>query len=82
MIIHEFKYDYHNVKYSNAHTDIIIQCPIHGDFTQSPKNHIRGSGCPVCAYKYVRYGKKPYRTPKIIAYDICRYRSTCARCYF
>jgi len=30
--------------------DVIITCPLHGDFSQRPKNHIRGQGCPVCRY--------------------------------
>lgn len=82
LIKHVFKFTYNKVKYVNAHTDVIITCDLHGDFTQSPKNHLYGSECPVCAYRYTRYGKKPYRTPKVIAYDICRYRSKYAKCYF
>jgi len=49
--IHDFYYDYSKTVYTNAHTDINITCPIHGDFSQSPNNHIRGQGCPRCATK-------------------------------
>lgn len=82
LIKHAFKYTYTKIKYVNAHMDVIITCTLHGDFTQSPKNHVYGSGCPICAYRYKRYGKKPYIKPTIIAYDICRYRSECGKCYF
>lgn len=41
-------YDYSKVKYVNAHTNVIIICPIHGEFLQSPNNHKRGQNCPLC----------------------------------
>ena len=28
--------------------EIIIGCPIHGDFFQKPKDHLAGFGCPIC----------------------------------
>jgi hypothetical protein len=46
--IHGDKYDYSKTKYINSHTDIIITCPIHGDFHQRPNNHINEKGCPTC----------------------------------
>ena len=27
---------------------VIIICPIHGEFLQSPDGHLRGQGCPEC----------------------------------
>jgi very-short-patch-repair endonuclease len=47
--IHNNKYDYSKIKYCNIKTKICIICPIHGEFLQIPKHHIRGSGCPKCA---------------------------------
>lgn len=47
-LIHGNKYDYSKLKYVNNHTPIIIICPIHGEFTQTPANHIKGQGCPAC----------------------------------
>lgn len=47
--IHNDFYSYDNAKYSNAHTPLMITCPIHGDFKQSPNAHLRGQGCPQCA---------------------------------
>ena len=46
--IHGNKYDYGKIDYKNAFTEVIIGCPIHGDFEQQPSNHIKGSGCPKC----------------------------------
>ena len=46
--IHQNKYDYSKVAYVNNHTPISIICPIHGEFMQTPANHIKGQGCPIC----------------------------------
>lgn len=27
---------------------VVIICPIHGEFMQTPNSHLRGSGCPYC----------------------------------
>lgn len=45
---HGIKYDYSNVEYVNTKTKVDIICPIHGVFTQTPKHHYNGSGCPKC----------------------------------
>ena len=36
------------VEYKNAHTKIKILCPTHGVFEQTPTNHLKGKGCPIC----------------------------------
>lgn len=46
--VHEGKYDYSQMVYVNRGTPIKIICPTHGAFMQTPKSHIRGSGCPMC----------------------------------
>ena len=46
--IHGDKYDYSKVEYKNATTKVIIICPIHGDFLQTPDKHLRGQGCKIC----------------------------------
>ena len=46
--IHNGKYDYTKSKYINNKTDLIITCPKHGDFPQTPQNHLSGKGCPYC----------------------------------
>ena len=47
-IIHGDKYDYSKVDYKNAHTKVCIICPEHGEFWQSPIEHLKGNGCPLC----------------------------------
>ncbi len=48
-LIHNGKYDYSKVEYKNTDTKVIITCPIHGDFEQTPYKHInREQGCPKC----------------------------------
>ncbi len=46
--IHGNRWDYSKVKYKNSNTKVTIICPIHGDFEQTPKNHIKGCGCKQC----------------------------------
>lgn len=47
--VHGEKYDYSQSRYVNKRTKITIGCPIHGDFQQTPHNHIfQKQGCPLC----------------------------------
>jgi len=46
--IHGNKYDYNKVVYINNHTKVVIVCPMHGEFEQTPANHHSGKGCPIC----------------------------------
>ena len=50
-IKHADKYDYTLVNYLNNKTKIKIICPIHGEFQQSPDNHLNGQGCGKCCGK-------------------------------
>lgn len=56
-IIHGWKYDYSEVRYVNIQTPVLISCPSHGVFAQTPASHLNGSGCPQCA-AYARSTKK------------------------
>ncbi len=47
--IHNNKYDYSKVEYTNAKTKVCIICPKHGEFWQTPDNHLKGKGCAYCA---------------------------------
>lgn len=47
-LVHSNKYDYSNVKYINTREQILINCPIHGEFEQIARNHLNGCGCPIC----------------------------------
>ena len=46
--IHGDKYDYSKVEYTTSKTKVTITCPIHGDFEQTPNNHLNGTGCSKC----------------------------------
>ena len=45
--IHNNKYDYSKTIYVKASEKVIITCPIHGDFEQTPNNH-KIRGCKKC----------------------------------
>lgn len=47
--IHGDKYIYDKTEYINSDSKIIIICKIHGDFCQTPANHLWGKGCQKCA---------------------------------
>lgn len=49
--VHGNKYDYSKVEYVDARTPVIIGCPIHGDFKQTPESHVHGKGCHRCMGK-------------------------------
>lgn len=46
---HNNFYTYPYTEYIDAHTEVIITCPIHGNFKQKPCSHSNGRGCPDCA---------------------------------
>jgi very-short-patch-repair endonuclease len=47
-IIHNNFYGYEKVVYVNNRTDVIISCPVHGEFSQTPGSHLQGQGCEDC----------------------------------
>lgn len=65
-IIHRNKYDYSKVEYVNYVTKVCIICPIHGEFWQTPKNHLNGSGCSLCGNEQI--GKKHRATRSKVGY--------------
>lgn len=46
--IHNFKYDYSNVKYVSSVKKVEIICKKHGSFFQKPNTHLIGKGCFLC----------------------------------
>jgi Zn finger protein HypA/HybF involved in hydrogenase expression len=48
---HSYKYIYTKSEYIASNKKIIIICPIHGEFLQTPVAHMQGQGCPLCAGK-------------------------------
>ena len=53
--VHGDKYDYSKVEYKGINTKVCIICPEHGEFWQSPYNHLNGHGCPNCYSLRKRY---------------------------
>lgn len=49
--VHGDKYDYSKVEYKNSKTKVCIICPIHGEFFQTPYNHLKGFGCSKCGHE-------------------------------
>ena len=46
--VHGNKYDYSKVEYIDSKTKVCIICPEHGEFWQTPNDHLDGCGCPKC----------------------------------
>ena len=46
--IHNNFYNYDKTVYKKSSLRVIITCPIHGDFPQTPNSHKLGKGCPDC----------------------------------
>ncbi len=48
-LIHGTKYDYAKSYYLGTHNKVIITCITHGEFEQTPHNHLNGQGCLECS---------------------------------
>lgn len=46
--VHGDKYLYDKTEYKYVQQKVIITCIIHGDFLQTPNNHLNGNGCSKC----------------------------------
>lgn len=58
--VHVNTYDYSKMVYLGTKNKVEIICRDHGVFTQTPNDHLKGSGCPDC------YGNKKKDTNKCI----------------
>lgn len=52
-IIHNDKYDYSKTEYVKNNIKVCIICPEHGEFWQTPSDHLSGCGCQKCKH-YIR----------------------------
>jgi len=50
--IHGDRYDYSNVDYINAKTKVNIICKTHGEFSQTPSNHLCKFNCQKCSNNF------------------------------
>jgi len=48
-LIHDSKFNYDKSHYVKTDVKLIITCPVHGDFEQTPNSHLNGRGCPSCS---------------------------------
>jgi ssDNA-binding Zn-finger/Zn-ribbon topoisomerase 1 len=48
-LIHNNKYNYDLVIYTDFRSKVEIVCYVHGSFWQSPSHHLDGEGCPKCS---------------------------------
>ena len=46
--VHNNYYDYSKVNYVNSQIKVCIICPVHGEFWQTPNDHMYGHGCLKC----------------------------------
>ena len=64
--VHGDKYDYSKVQFVNVNTKVCIICPNHGEFWQTPKNHVyHKENCPECA-KSISADKRTKTTAEFI----------------
>ena len=49
---HGDRYDYSKAVYTRCYDKVIITCAKHGDFEQTPKDHLNGAGCPSCPKRF------------------------------
>ena len=73
--VHGDTYDYHKTEYVKATSKVTITCREHGDFQQSPTDHIRvkagrrPSGCRLCGFRKISEARKD-PTPMFISKSI------------
>lgn len=48
--VHGDYYDYSKCRVTKTSEKVIIGCPKHGEFKQTPNAHMQGQGCPVCKF--------------------------------
>lgn len=46
--VHGDRYDYSKVNYQGSTHKVVIICRSHGEFSQTPSNHLKGHGCNRC----------------------------------
>lgn len=86
IAVHGTKYRYDKAVYKNSTTKVCVICPRHGEFRQTPCNHINGSGCPSCGISRVKHGlslsteeftrRATERHDGRYDYSLCRYTNS------
>jgi hypothetical protein len=55
---HNNEYDYSKVDYKSYGEKVCIVCTKHGEFWQTPANHLKGQGCPKCKFEKLSLSRK------------------------
>jgi hypothetical protein len=53
LVKHNNFYDYTKVAYVSSQANIVIICPKHGEFEQTPAQHLGGRGCKQCGIEKI-----------------------------
>jgi len=56
--IHGNKYDYSKTIYNKYMEKVIIICKDHGEFQQTPNQHLTGKACKICGYEKIKENKR------------------------
>ena len=67
--VHGDKYDYSKVEYKNNKTKVRILCKKHGEFWQTPDNHLHGKGCPKCSQSKLEEETKEFLNKNNIIFE-------------
>ena len=79
-IEHDSFYNYDKTIYVNARSKVIITCPFHGIFEQTPNQHLSGHGCHICRsssgeQKIVNHLKhRQISYARQVSFEGCKYR--------
>lgn len=66
--IHDNRYDYSLVDYNIGTDKIIIICKKHGEFLQTAKEHLKGSGCKKCYLNKISENKQSFIKKSILVH--------------
>jgi len=68
--VHDNKYDYSKVIYTNNKAKVDVICPKHGVFNQRVTDHIFGGhGCPECTYETIRKSTEEFINQSILIHN-------------
>lgn len=51
VAVHGSRYGYSCATYERSDVPLLITCHVHGNFLQTPSNHLKGKGCPSCVVR-------------------------------
>lgn len=66
VLVHGNYYDYSKTEYKSNYTKICIICPVHGEFWQTPSNHLKGHGCGKCKGSIISKKKTKYTVGMVL----------------